>query len=190
MRDPGPIGKGTPPSGRLRAELTACGSERNLRKALIAGLYRDRSNWSEAHAGHDLGDGNDDQEINDEGDDQKVDDGVEKLADVDFAWLDVVGRQRVGWHHRVQYRQVNDEAGKVRRAGQRGDERGDDVGGERGGNGSESRSDDDGDCEIDHVAAKNKIPKTFEQYTFLRRSNSMQRSDCILSRRSLIISQG
>ena len=127
---PGPGVKDTLLSDGLRAVFAAGGREWDLGKALNARRNRDCGGRSETHTDQQSGDGNNHQKVDDRRDDQEVDNGVEELADVDLTRLDVVGRQRMRGCNRMKYRQVNDEAGEVRRASQRGDKGSDDVRGE------------------------------------------------------------
>jgi len=118
------------------------GRQGNIGEALRAGLSRCR--FGTLDAGQQLLYRKYEKEVDDAGNDEEVDAGSEEAAIFDWCSAD------------VEY-----EGGEVRLTHERTDERTDDVINERFGNGRESSSDDDGDGQIDDVAAQNEIAKAF-----------------------------
>jgi len=128
---------------RLGAELAAGRGERDVAQALRAGLGGGAGGAAETQQkGVDW---KDDEEVNHDRDKGKGDRGVEKVAVLDDAAVDVKG-----------------EGGEVRLADDRGDKRVDDVGDERGDDAGEGGADDDGDGEVDDVTAKDEVSKVLE----------------------------
>ena len=132
----------------LAAELAAAGGQGDLGEALGAGFVR--GGFGALDAGEQLLHGKDEEEVDDEGDDEEVDDGVEEVAIFD-------GRLMEG----------EDEIGEVGLTYDGSDKRGDDVFDERFGDSCESRADDDGDSEVDDVAAQDEVAKAFDHVASL-----------------------
>ena len=92
----------------------------------------------------------DEEEVDDEGDDEEVDHGVEEIAVLDGRVVD--GADKIG------------EVGLTYDGGYK---RSDDVFDERFGDSCESRADDDGDSEVDDVAAQDEVAKAFDHVASL-----------------------
>lgn len=127
----------------LTAELAAVGGDWDLGEALGAGF--DGGGFGALEAGEQFLYGKDEEEVDDEGDDEEVDDGVEEVAVLD-------GRLMEG----------EDKIGEVGLTYDGGDKRSDDVFDERFSDRSESCADDDGDGEVDDVAAQDEVAKAFD----------------------------
>lgn len=92
----------------------------------------------------------DDEEVDDEGQENEGDCGVEEVAVGDYASVD-----------------VEDESGEVGFANDCCNEGGDDVFNKRADDGAEGRPDDDGDREIEDVAAEYEVTKAFDHWKLL-----------------------
>ena len=132
----------------LRAEFAAVSGGWDLGEALGAGFVSD--GFGAFDAGEQLLHREDEEEVDDEGDDEEVDDGVEEVAVFDGCVVD-----------------GDDEIGEVGLTYDSGDKRSDDVFDERFGDRSEGRADDDGDSEVDDVAAEDEVAKTFDHVASL-----------------------
>ncbi len=130
----------------MGAELAAGGRDGDFGEALRADLG---SGWSVGDWALELveqiAERHDDEEVDDRGLKQEVDDGVEELAIEDLAAVD-----------------EDEEVAEAGLADDGRDERCNDVGGQSGNDRAEGCADDDSDCEIDDVAAKDEVTKAFE----------------------------
>lgn len=136
----------------LGAVGTALGGKRNFAQTFGAGFEgRRRIGCGLLEPGLERVQGQNNGEINHGTYDEKRDDGVEETAYFDVA---------------VAY--VDDDVAEVWLADGGGDEGIEDIAHQGCDDGIEGRADDDGDSQIDNVAAQNKVSKTFEHF-FLQR---------------------
>src|SRR6202789_4494283 len=148
-RDSGGEGLGT--------ELAAAGGEGNLGQALGAGLVGD-GGWA-LDLRKEIVERQDNEEVDDARDDEEVDQGVEEAAVFDGCAVE-----------------AGCQAGEVRGVNRGGDELHDDVFGQRGDNRAEGYTNDDGDGEIDDVAAEDEVTKSLEHEAVSWRS-ALYRTD-------------
>ena len=127
----------------LGAELAAFGGEGDVGEALGAGLVGYMNGALDL--GEEVVERNDDEEVDDGGNDEEVDGGVKEAAVFDGCAVEGGG-----------------EAGEVGGVDGGGDELHDDVFGQRGDNRAEGGTDDDGDSEVDNVAAQDEVAKALK----------------------------
>lgn len=127
----------------LGTKFAARGGNRNIAEALRARLGGGGGRATKTKQKR--VDGKDDEEVDGTGDQEEGDRGVEEIAVLDDAAVDRKGK-----------------GGEIWFADNGSDEGINYVGNKGVDNAGEGSADDDGDCEVDHVAAEDEVTKTFE----------------------------
>ena len=137
----------SPVRHQLGAMRTTLGGNRDFAQALRAGLGGGRLDYLGFKFGHQGIDWQHDHEVNRGGDDQKRDQGVEEVAVLDSAAVNMQHQER-----------------KIRLADDRRNQGVDDVGHQGVDDRRESGADDNGYGKIDHIAAQDEIAKSFNHF--------------------------